>query len=213
MILSSRLFQNVRGTDIGSIFKSAMARVSSQTMILTAGTGAISSELHGMTLSSVCSLSVHPTPLLLFNLHLPSYTSKTLHECDGILGLHVMPPTKKAVMLGRKFAGGVKRDTSHFDAESEDGEPFHEMTTPFKGLSDAYSMHMTSKGIYVPILKELEVVFLCAKHRVFTVDKHELWVVRVDDILFPNKNYDSKSSGGLLYFQRGFRQLGQLLSE
>lgn len=212
MIPSSSLLKNALRSDLGNVFKSAMARVSSQAMILTAGSKN-STELHGMTLSSVCSLSVHPTPLLLFNLHLPSYTSKTLHENNGIMGLHVMPPTKTAVMLGRKFAGGVKRDPTHFDAEGKNGEVFHEMTTPFSGLRDAYSMYTTNDEIAIPILKELEVVFLCAKHKVFKVDNHELWVVKVNDILFPNKKFNATSSGGLLYYQRGFHHVGELLSE
>ncbi|GEQ66494.1 hypothetical protein JCM33374_g157 [Metschnikowia sp. JCM 33374] len=213
MTPTSVLLQNAIRTDLGNLFKSSMARVSSQAMILTAGSKDHSSGLHGMTLSSVCSLSVHPNPLLSFNLHLPSYTSKTLHENNGALGLHLMPPTKKSVILGRKFAGGIKRNPSHFDAANKDGDIFCEMTTPFKGLQDAYSMHKMSSEISVPILKESEVVFLCTKHKVFDVENHELWVVKVNDILFPNKNFTPVGSGGLLYYQRGFHQVGDPLSE
>ncbi|KAM9892020.1 hypothetical protein OXX79_010311 [Metschnikowia pulcherrima] len=208
---TTSLFQSALRSDLGSSFRTAMTRVSSQAMILTAGSKSPSTELHGMTLSSVCSLSVHPNPLLSFNLHLPSYTSKTLHENNGMLGLHLMPPTKQAVTLGRKFAGGVKRDPSHFDAENEDGELFHEMTTPFSGLQGSYSMHYAGDGVSVPILNESEAVFLCTKHRVFEVENHELWVVKVNDILFPNKRYDSAPSGGLLYYHRGFHQVGESL--
>lgn len=191
-------------------FKSAMARVSSQAMILTAGARNSNEPLHGMTLSSVCSLSVYPKPLLQFNLHLPSYTSASLHQNGGFLGLHVMPPSAKSVMLGRKFASGIKRDPEHFEVRPDDGEPFHEMTTPFTDIPNEYTMHEAKSGLKVPVLTELEVSFICKRREVFTVDDHEIWVVLVDEILFPNKN---EPSGGLLYFDRGFHSVGKPLKE
>lgn len=200
---------------LGDSFKAAMSRVSTQAMILTAGTAgskSSTSALHGMTLSSVCSLSVHPTPLLLFNLHLPSYTLAALHDKE-VMGIHVMPPTASAVTLGRKFAGGVKRDYTHFDAVTKEGNLFHEMTTPFRDIHDAYSLHDLGNGISVPVLSELEVVFLCRKKDVFEVDSHELWVVKVEDVLFPNAEFRQNSSGGLLYFQKGFHNVGDSLHE
>ncbi|EDK42998.1 conserved hypothetical protein [Lodderomyces elongisporus NRRL YB-4239] len=67
------------------------------------------SQLHGMTLGSVCSLSVFPTPLLQFNLHLPSYTSDNLHKFK-YLAIHLMPPTHRSAYLSRIFAKGKKID-------------------------------------------------------------------------------------------------------
>ena len=119
-------------------FCSAMARIGSQAMILTAPyrndsqSTSKNPTLHGMTLSSVCSLSVSPTPLLSFNLHLPSYTSKSLHERDSSMAIHLMPPTANAVKLGRIFASGVKKKTGtdeisfqKNEKEQKDCEVFH----------------------------------------------------------------------------------------
>lgn len=194
-------------------FKAAMARISSQAMILTAGCKSASEVFHGMTLSSVCSLSVHPKPLLQFNLHLPSYTSKALHENHGQLCLHLMPPTSQSVYLSRTFAAGIKRDKRHFDVKPEDGEIFHEMTTPFAHIgSKSYTLHDTGKCL-LPVLKELEKAFICQKNQVFRVDSHEIWVVDVLDILSPNAHYEKQHLGGLLYFQRGFHRVGLSLQE
>lgn len=184
-------------------------------MVLTAGRirpdlpQRAAEPLHGMTLSSVCSLSVYPTPLLQFNLHLPSYTSSALHANDGHLCLHVMPPTEKAVFLGRTFASGIKRDPEHFDVKPDDGEIFHEMTTPFLSVDPAdYWLHQVDQKVEVPVLAELEVAFLCKMNSVFTVDNHEIWVVKVMDVLFPNGKYTDEKTGGLLYFDRGFHAVG-----
>lgn len=193
-------------------FREAMSRVASQSMILTAGAKPGHSPLHGMTLSSVSSLAVSPSQLLLFNLHLPSYTSQALQENGGLLALHVMPPTAKAAALGRRFAAGIKRDPTHFDSPGDDGESFHEMTTPFKGLDGEYTMHNAAGGVQIPILRELEVTFVCEKHTLLKVENHEIWVVKVHEILHPNKAA-SEYSGGLLYFQRGFHKIGDFVAE
>lgn len=192
-----------------SIFKSAMARVAAPAMILTAGARLTSEVLHGMTLSSVNSLSVHPYPLLLFNMHLPSYTSASLHR-SGYLALHLMPPSEQSVALGRKFANGVKQDPSHFRVDSKDGT-FEEMTNPFEGF-DNYTFYEASNGVLIPIINELEVAFVCRKKTNFVVDDHEIWVVSVENIIQPNNSFASPS-GGILYFDHGFHKVGDSLSE
>lgn len=198
--------------DFKELFKTSMSRVSSPAMVLTAGCKGQNDILHGMTLSSVCSLSVYPSPLLQFNLHLPSYTSTSLHQ-NGLLCLHLMPPTAKSVFLSRTFASGIKRDPEHFDVKPDDGELFHEMTTPFSHIQQLdYSLHKVGTG-YVPVLEELEAAFICKKKTVVGVDNHEIWVVEVLDILAPNRNYHHKKSGGLLYFDKGFHKVGDNLHE
>lgn len=194
------------------LYKNSMARVCSQAMILTAGCQNKDEVLHGMTVSSVCSLSAYPAPLLQFNLHLPSYTSQSLHRNNGLLCLHLMPPTQRLVYLSRTFASGIKRDPEHFDVKPDDGQ-FHEMTTPFSQITlDGYKLHELKHGL-VPVLNELETAFICSKKVVFNVDNHEIWVVDVLDILAPNEKYTNAKSGGLLYFDRGFHQVGPSLRE
>lgn len=212
------------------LFKSSMSRVSSQAMILTAGFNnknkPTETTLHGMTLSSVCSLSIFPIPLLQFNLHLPSYTSQSLHENQGILAIHLLPPTSEAVKLGRIFANGVKRETkksgvTYLDATEEellDGDVFHEMTTPFNNVpSEDWSIYNFNNQISIPIINEAERVFICQKRRIFEVDSHEIWVIEVLNILSPNEQFNVErnddKTGGLLYYNRSFHKIGDALHE
>lgn len=198
-------------------------------MILTAGFDVASkckASLHGMTLSSVCSLSINPIPLLQFNLHLPSYTSQSLHENDGILAIHLLPPTPKAVRLGRIFASGIKRETrkSNFTyldktaQELKDGDVFHEMTTPFNNiLNEDWKEYNFTDTLSLPIINEAERVFICRKRRVFEIDSHEIWAVEVLNIICPNHHYNiahnDDKTGGLLYFDRSFHRVGNALGE
>ncbi|KAI3403744.2 hypothetical protein KGF56_003469 [Candida oxycetoniae] len=220
-------------------FRLTMSRMASPAMILTSAipmsntpdaetttTAATTSlplsprsQLHGMTLGSVCSLSVYPRPLLQFNLHLPSYTSVNLHEY-GYLALHLMPPTHQGAYLSRVFARGVKVDTRgkkwrpDEDAQvEEDGEVFHEMTLPFRDLTldkDYKFLEMLEAKVEVPVLNEAEVVMLCKCQRNFQVDQHEIWIVEVLQIV---NNGNRGKSGGLLYFNRGFHMIGEGISE
>lgn len=198
---------------LNDTFKASMARISCQAMVLTAGrvreeaSLAPVSSLHGMTLSSTCSLSVYPTPLLQFNLHLPSYTSQTLHELHH-LALHLLPPTLHSAKLARLFANGIKAPPSPAD---DDGDIFHEKTTPFDTLEHGkdWQYHAVDEvNVDIPILGSAETVFICKKSQVFEVDLHEIWVVQVLEILSPSS---SKPSGGLLYFNRNFHEIGSAL--
>lgn len=185
-------------------FKDAMSRVASQAMILTAGFKNepphkhVTKSLHGMTLSSVCSLSVFPKPLLQFNLQLPSYTSKTLHENDGMVAIHILPSTPEAGKLGRIFASGIK------STKTVDGEIFHEMATPFKKIDRNSWEFIQFQGYTVPILKHSERIFLCNKKTVLEIDKHEIWVTNVLDVIEKNIG----KTGGLIYFDRAFHKVG-----
>ena len=198
-------------------FKTIMSRISTQAMILTSAstlTGSI--DMHGMTLSSVCSLSVFPTPLLQFNLHLPSFTSQALHE-NKYLAIHLLPPTHKSVHLSRIFASGIKKnkrlDTS--PQELKDGEVFHEMTTPFSTLdkNTDWKLHSVSKDVNVPILCDSERILICETFKHMAVDDHEIWAVKVLEVLENPKYGDETLTGGLIYFNRGFHKIGKILSE
>ncbi|EGV65720.1 hypothetical protein PSN45_003496 [Yamadazyma tenuis] len=192
-----------------------MSRVASQAMILTAGfknhpssnPSPLIKSLHGMTLSSVSSLSVYPSPLLSFNLHLPSYTSKTLNENNGYVAIHLLTSSRESSRLGRIFASGIKRSVS--TNEDEDGEPFHEMATPFKNLQPSEWEMINFEDYQIPILKESECIFVCKKRKVLEIDNHEIWVVNVLDII---ENQEQKT-GGLVYFNRSFHKVGETLDE
>lgn len=190
-------------------FKNSMAGVASQAMILTAGFKNPPKTLHGMTLSSVCSLSVYPNPLLQFNLHLPSYTSKTLHDNDGVVAIHLLKASPTASELGRIFACGIKTDNViKTKGEEKDGEIFHEMATPFNNISkDAWEMFQLS-NYKIPILKESERIFICRKKNVIEIENHEIWVVEVIEII----ENSSDRTGGLIYYNRAFHTVGDVIN-
>ncbi|CAH6718268.1 hypothetical protein CLIB1444_01S02916 [[Candida] jaroonii] len=197
---------------INDLFKDSMSRIASQAMILTAGVPKLDTSpiLHGSTLSSVCSLSVYPNPLLQFNLHLPSYTSSTLHD-NGLVAIHVMKPTAKGSNIGRIFAKGVKRNDGKIisKGENKDGEIFHEMTTPFQSI-DKKDWEFHEVGNFrLPILNDSERIFICEKNKVFNVENHEIWIVKVVDII----SKSTIKTGGLLYFNRRFHHIGHSINE
>ncbi|RLV93631.1 hypothetical protein JA1_002421 [Spathaspora sp. JA1] len=199
-----------------------MSRISQQAMILTSGTNLNTpiNQLHGMTLGSVCSLSIYPSPLLQFNLHLPSYTSSELHD-SRTCGIHMLPPTTESVHLLRIFAKGIKKDTQQKEFvldtskdELRDGRVFHEMTRPFEKLNvNEFKYHQVDQEFKIPVLKEAEIVFICRARENFKVDSHEIWVVDVIDILCGDKKKVDTSGGGVLYYNRGFHSIGQSLKE
>lgn len=224
------------------VLTSAIPTTKSNTSSSTSNTVASSShdidpkqDLHGMTLSSVCSLSVYPKPYLEFNLHLPSYTSTALHQ-HQYLAIHLMPPTHHSAKICRVFAKGVKLNkrgtkwTSNPETsaspkeegdnngqgiriEDDDGEIFHEMTTPFTNLAEGRDYTFIKRhqeGIAIPVLAHAELIFICKTTHNFTIDDHEIWVVQVVDILTDSK---LNKSGGLLYFNKGFHKIGESLSE
>lgn len=217
--------------DTVEMFKDSMSRMSSPAMILTSGIKECTKankenynrnaipNLHGMTLGSVSSLSIQPFPLLQFNLHLPSYTSSSLHEFK-YLALHLLPATPRAAQLGRTFASGVKTTRTKFIPDNvnvkDDGEVFHEMTTPFEKLHESHDWFyhcIEEDAIKIPVLKESERVFICKAENHMIVHDHESWVVKVLEILTPNEKYLHSKTGGLIYFNRSFHQVGQSLRD
>lgn len=219
-VFTRGLFKVVQQPPLGA-YKSAMASLGSQAMILTSAykNPAIdASMLHGMTLSSVTSLSVTPEPILQFNLQVPSATSNELHK-SGYLALHILKPDADSVALARTFSRGTRYINSN---ESSGGKK----TTPFAGLrKDQWSYYddlkleddplrgeLEENRIHLPILTEAaERVLVCEKHKVFKVFNHEIWTCRVRDILVHVG--DDHRSGGLLYFNRHFHKVGEQVGE
>ncbi|KAG7827435.1 hypothetical protein KL920_004689 [Ogataea angusta] len=160
-------------------------------MILTAPALSSSvSDLHGMTLSSVSSLTVSPEPVVQFNLQVPSRTSQTLHE-SGFLALHILPPVKESVRLARAFSRGTRGNC---------------LTRPFEELRKDEWSYFTTEHLKIPVLSLAERILICEKHQVFRVYNHELWTCRVREIV--QRAVDADATGGLLYFNRRFHAVG-----
>lgn len=201
---------------INDVFRNSMSLIPIQAMILTVGAkeGTRNYQNHGMTLGSVCSLSVHPRPLLQFNLHLPSYTSKVLHK-NPFFAIHTLSPAPDSSRMARIFASGIKNTSqlSHEDqneqVDSKDTKILNEMTNPFGNLnSDDWSLY-DYQGFQIPVLNSSVRIFICEKVQVFEVDSHEIWVVTVKEIIENNNN----KPGGLLYFNRAFHEVGETIKE
>ncbi|KAL6944858.1 hypothetical protein ACO0RG_001613 [Hanseniaspora osmophila] len=89
-------------------FRHAMQRVANQAMILTtcATTSPITEgDFRGVTLSSVTSLALHPSPMMQFNLQVPSFTSEALHR-SSYFAIHLMRPDSASVELAKLFSKG-----------------------------------------------------------------------------------------------------------
>lgn len=205
-------------------FKHAMSTVGSQAMILTSSfTGkADINQMHGTTLGSVSSLTVYPEPIIQFNIQIPSATSKSMHE-NKYMALHMLSPSIESVKLARTFSLGSKyiNQTQHIEDQPES----QKFTTPFgrieKDQWDLFenvihnerpdAFHITD-GLHLPILtKHSERILICEKYKVFQVYNHEIWTCRVKDILVNVE--DNAKTGGLLYFNRNFHNIGDPLHE
>lgn len=204
-----------------SAYKNAMASLSSQALVLTSGyqNATIDSEkLHGMTLSSVTSLTIKPEPIIQFNLQVPSATSVELHK-SGYLALHIMKPMDGSVDLARKFSMGTKYINCDITGEKKTTTPFEYLRKDqwayyddLKLEDDPIRGELETKGIHLPILtNESERVLICEKYKVFNVFNHEIWTCKVKDILIHID--EEERSGGLIYFNRGFHKIGSKLNE
>ncbi|GMM35543.1 hypothetical protein DASC09_028680 [Saccharomycopsis crataegensis] len=234
-------------------YKESMSRTANQAMILTSafkakGPGGLSAsaetldDLHGMTLSSVVSLSVQPRTLIQFNLQVPSSTSAKLHDLRWF-AIHLLPPVKGSVELVKTFSKGSKYLSKNHHADNKNSDfgklstkPFIDLkpeqfifssqvystknilvSSPYYSISDerrnTTSMELSKEKLDIPLLSSAERILICSKDRVFKVDDHELWIGEVRDILIHTDFHQNTKSGGLLFFNRSFHKLGACLSD
>lgn len=184
-----------------------MSSIANQTMILTAphpnnNTKDITNLYKGVTLSSVTSLSINPTPLIQFNLQKPSTTSQLLHN-HKYFAIHILSPHQGSANLARLFSRN-----RIYDTEKEEYVPF----PPFKELEkDVDYEVLENQGIddefKLPILKKnIEKVLICKKFKHFDINDHEIWIGEIKEI--KNFNIGGWKSGGLLNFNRKFHIIG-----
>lgn len=188
------------------LFRQAMQKLSYPTMIVTAAVpkGTKSVDFHGLTISSMTSLSIDPKPLVQLNIKVPSGTSNDIRK-NGLFAIHVLNPTKDNIHLARHFSQGLKNT----------------MTSPFSTLMNnkdymCYSSkNMKSESnIILPVLKDTGKVLICNSKEAFKVQDHEIWIGEVLQIL-PNtkEEYieDETGHGGLLHCKSNFFKLGDLV--
>ena len=179
-----------------------MGRISNQAMILTTAIPIHFNheKFRGVTLSSATSLSLKPTPLVQFNLQLPSFTSDFLHDFNHF-ALHLMKPNVESIHLARNFSKGAMKHV-------ENGQVVP--TQPFAGLQEGIEYEtygIEGTNLCIPILKNSERVIVCQGYKQFKVGDHEIWVGKVEDIVCRGP-HDESVTGGLLYCNRNFHILG-----
>lgn len=104
-------------------------------------------------------------------------------------------------------AGGCQAVKNHHERETI-AEKFHSVN------GEKSMEQMASKGIEIPILSAAERVLICEKDQVFRVDDHEIWVCEVKDVLVSHTHSeDASSTGGVLFYNRGFHGLGEQIKK
>ncbi|XBW34499.1 hypothetical protein QEN19_000044 [Hanseniaspora menglaensis] len=199
-----------------------------------------SKDLRGVTLSSCVSLAVKPYPMLQFNLMKPSFTSNVLHSNQPHrIALHSLPPTEKSTKLAKLFSKGANiqpiinstwdqiessknklktlfdeldKKEKLINKEKTKIPEIKHLVTPFEPFT---LLQKEDYGFYdneVPFLTNSNVVFICETipKLQFRVGDHEIWCVKVIDVLHPlvDKN-DDKIDGGLLYCNKDFHSLNK----
>lgn len=203
-----------QSSTLATQFRQAMTGVAAPAMILTLASAKGKGSLHGMTVGSFTLVLVMPTPKVSFNLHLPLYTLDELRH-HKYCAVHVLPPTAYLAQLARQFAKGVKvaklSKLAVTPEEKRDGEPFHEMTTPFALLKQGedWDYFSVDDAVEIPVLTNCERVFICKAIDRLVVDSHELWVAEVVRII---GNLKHLPLGGLLYYRRNFHRVGMPMS-
>lgn len=191
-------------------FRQAMRTLSYPTMIVTSAIpkGTKPMDFHGLTISSMTSLSINPKPLIQFNIKTPSGTSTSIKK-NKIFAIHFLEPKVTNIDLAKQFSRGIK----------------DKMTRPFSGLIenkdyicyDSTSLIPQSDTI-LPLLKDTGKILLCLSKDVFRVQDHEIWVGEVLKILPSENNNDnnsdngsSNSNGGLLHCMGDFFKIGDAI--
>lgn len=191
-------------TSLQQLYKDSMAKVASQAMILTAAATPCTpkEQYHGLTISSMTSLSLKPEPLIQFNLQVPSFTSEAIHKLN-YFAVHLLSPCIASINLVTDFSRGLTASTN-----TKTNMTTYIPTKPFASLQEKLDYNIidiTENGVVLPILTGSEWALVCRKKKVFKINDHEIWVGEVKNILTKDNTY----TGGLLYCSKKFHELGQ----
>ncbi|BFZ60800.1 hypothetical protein YB2330_001852 [Saitoella coloradoensis] len=146
----------------------------------------------GLTLSSLTSLSLHPIPLLSFNIRLPSRASALLHR-SGRFVVHILPASRPFAELCGAFA------TSEYTASRDE-----EFKDPW---AMGHEWMASEEG--QPVLEGALVKMHCKVRRTVEVGDHEVWVGEVTKV----DNNQKEGEYGLLYCDRKYRSVVGVVEE
>ncbi|KAF8242610.1 hypothetical protein K440DRAFT_616702 [Wilcoxina mikolae CBS 423.85] len=161
-------------------------------ILTTAAVAAPTSTGHGITLSTLTCVSLHPHALITFNIKTPSKTSRSMHK-HGSFCIHVLRTTPHSAHIANVFAqlaASHDRKLSPWTQLRGQIERDPDTGVPMLGLEDGVISR-----------------WRCERYQVVEVEDHEIWVGRVVQI-------DDLTGGkgeGLMYQNRRFRRVGDVV--
>ncbi|KAF8522070.1 flavin reductase like domain-containing protein [Trichophaea hybrida] len=144
---------------------------------------------HGITLSTLTCVSLHPHALITFNIKTPSKTSRSMHK-HGSFCIHVLHTTPHSAHIANVFAqlaASHNRKLSPWTQLRGQIERDPDTGVPMLGLEDGVISR-----------------WRCERYQVVEVEDHEIWVGRVVQI----DDLTGGKSEGLMYQNRRFRRVG-----
>ena len=182
-----------------------------------------------MTLSTLTCLSLHPLPLVTFNVQTPSASSRAMHD-HGSFVIHLLRASPHAAHVARAFAGSHTETTITTTTTTNTTINTNAATNtaintshskPWSLLRGPVELHPATG---VPLLSAEDSVLArlaCTPHTVVQVQDHEIWVGRVVAIEHlaggaadGADGADGAGEPGLMYQNRRFRRVGaELVAE
>lgn len=161
-------------------YRDAMRNVGSTVCVITcqASTG----EKGGMTISSFCSVSLNPTPIVSFNIQVPSRTSHLLKACGGVFAVNVLESSTENIRLAQAFAGW----------KGHEYNPFKAYESMFEELEGVPSIKK-STSLFCEIIDQVE------------VQDHNLILARVNKVKY-------RGTKPMIYLNGGFHNVGNSLA-
>ncbi|TGZ82392.1 hypothetical protein EX30DRAFT_394710 [Ascodesmis nigricans] len=162
----------------------------------------------GITLSSLTCLSLHPHPLVSFNIKKPSSCSEAMHD-SGVFAVHIMKSTGHAAHLANIFAQvgmarGKKRrpwdEVLDLESVATWGDPQR-----LQNEDSGKGWLVIGKGDGV------DTRLWCGKEKVLEVGDHEIWVARVLEVEKVADLAEGEGAGmaSLMYVDRRFHHVGE----
>jgi flavin reductase (DIM6/NTAB) family NADH-FMN oxidoreductase RutF len=151
----------------------------------------------GVTVSSLCTVTLHPKPVVSFNLRVPSRSWDAI-SASGFLRVHLLKASPEGATAAHVFT--LPYEQSH--------EPFKHLTE--KGGHMSYPRTRNPAKVPEIIWPEAIHANFVAKvlrEKCIEVGDHMIIVAEVIK-MSPSRNADATDKGALAYGMKGYRQLG-----
>ncbi|CAN8095773.1 unnamed protein product [Discula destructiva] len=188
-------------------FRAVMRLLPSSVVVCTSvgDSSSPSAPPRGMTMSSFTSLSLHPTPLITFNIATPSRTLDAV-AASRAFNIHVLSGDAEGARVADWFRRGNAEDLGVFEAgKMREGCGCEAMQRDGLGVEDEAPL-LRGRGV----LYGLRCRLLDEEpgRGLITVRDHVVVVAEVVDIVEGRGEHDWDEVFGLAYADRRYRQLG-----